>query len=209
MAITSVNATAFIRSLIGEASAKYWTDAELTLYLQFSMAKVLGEFYPFLWERYKNYSTINIVAGTSEYDPPTDSYKVSQIQVSETGKKVRYIAEDEWYKYAYVDAGFTSSATAYFTVWYMKNLDAIDDFPDACRALIAVEAAIMARTKNEDVSQDLLVMQKQFRDAALTELTMTNMHDINEFADYSEQDAMDESYVWTWKGGKIRFATTE
>ncbi|MCK7532356.1 MAG: hypothetical protein MZV63_15650 [Marinilabiliales bacterium] len=209
MAISSANASAFVRSLVGEATAKFWTADEITLYLQFGMTKVLGEMHPFLWDRYKDYAYIVTTAGTSEYDAPSDAYKVSHIQITETGRKIRYISEDEWYKYAYVDSGVDVTDTDYFMVWYMKNLDEIADFPDSCRALIAVEAAIIARTKNEDVTSDLMVMRNEFKKAALTDLAMTNMHQIEAFGDYREEDTIDESYVWTWKGGKIKIASMD
>jgi hypothetical protein len=204
MAITSANAIAFVRSLLGESSAKYWTDPEITLYLQFAMAKVQGELYPFLWERYKDNAYIVTVSGTSVYDAPSDAFKVSHIQITETGQKIRYIAEDEWYKFKYADGGITFSDSDYFTVWYMKNLDEITDFPDSCRALVAVEAAILGRTKNEDVTSDLMALRAEFKKAALTDVTMTNMHDVLALADYMEEDSMDSSFVWTWRGGKIK-----
>jgi len=207
MAITSANAVSFVRSLIGESSAKYWTDAEINLYLQFAMSKVQGEFFPFLWERNKDQEFISTVAGTNDYDAPADTYKISHIQVAETGKKIRYISEDEWAKYKYNSGGITTTATDFFAVWYMKNLDEITDFPDAVRAYIAVEAAIMARAKNEDVTSDLINMQRDFRMAALTEATTYNMHQLDMFSEFSEEESLDMQYVWSWKGGKIHIMT--
>jgi len=209
MSISNANAVAFVRSIAGEATAKYWTDAEITLYLQMSMAKVLGEMLPWLWERNKDYANLATTSGTSEYSAPADSYRVSHIQIKETGKKIRYIAEDEWYKYAYVDEGVTFTDTDYFIVWFMKNLDEIADFPDPCRYLIAVDAAIMARAKNEDVTPDLIRMRQEAKMSAITDLTVSNMHDIVAFGDYREEDTIDESFVWTWKGGKIKIASMD
>lgn len=205
MSISNANAVSFVRSLIGESSAKFWTNDEITLYLQFAMAKVQGELFPLLWERNKDYAYIDTVAGTDDYDAPADSFKVSHIQITETGKKVRYISEDEWAKYKYNNAGITGTDNDFFTVWFMKNLDEITDFPDSVRVYIAIEAAIMARAKNEDVTSDLINMHRDAKMAALTEVTMYNMHQIDAFSEFSEEEELDMQYVWTWKGGKIHF----
>lgn len=207
MAITLVNATALIRSLIGEATAKYWTTDEVTLYLQAAMVKVAAQYHPWLFNRYKNVSDLGVVSGTKDYDIVTDGYKLSHIQVKENGKKLRYINEDEYYKYAQWTGtyplvwtwvgdhirliptpGFTD--TDYLLVWFIKNLDEITDFPDSLRALICVEAAILARTKNEDVTNDLLVLRKEYEAAAIVDLQMTNADDVTQFGDFSEEDSM-------------------
>jgi hypothetical protein len=204
MSITSANVTSFVRSIIGEASARYWTDAEITLYVQFAMTKVQSELFYLLWETKKDYAYLPTVSGTSLIDPPADCNKISQIQITSTGDKIKYVSEDEWYKYTYGDAGIDFTDSDFFTAWYMKNLDEVTDFPESCKVLIGIEAAIMARAKNEDSSSDLFILQKDAKLAAMTDLTMANMNQIDAFGDYAESDAIDDSYVWTWKGGKIK-----
>lgn len=207
MAITLTNATALLRSLIGEATAKFWSDTEVTLYLQMAMAKACAQYNPWLFSRNKNVVDFGVIAGTSDYDMVTDGYKLSHIQVKSTGRKLRYINEDEYYKYAEWTTGApavwtwvggkvriipTPSATDtdYLLAWYIKNLDEITDFPDSLRALIVVEAAILARTKNEDVSSDILMLRKEYEQAVLVDLQMTNEADLTQFGDFSEEDSM-------------------
>jgi hypothetical protein len=207
MSITLVNATSLLRSLIGEATAKFWTDAEVTLYLQMAMAKACAQYNPWLFSRNKNVVDFGVIAGTSDYDMVTDGYKLSHIQIKTSGRKLRYINEDEYYKYAEWTAGNpvvwtwvgnkvrvipTPSATDtdYLLAWYIKNLDEITDFPDSLRALIVVEAAILARTKNEDVTSDILMLKKDYEQAVLVDLQMTNESDLTQFADFSEEDSM-------------------
>ena len=204
MAITDANITSFIRSIVGEAVAKYWSADEVTLYKQFAMAKVQAELFYLLWETKKDYVFLPTTAGTSLLDPPSDCFKLSHIQVTSTGNKIKYVSEDEWYKYVYGDTGITATDTDYFTAWYMKNLATVADFPESCRVLIAIEAAILARSKDEDVTTDLLVLKKEAKLAAVTDLTIANMHQVDAFGDYVEADAIDNGYVWTWKGGKIK-----
>ena len=207
MAITIVNATAIIRSLIGEATAKFWSTDEITLYLQMAMAKVSAQYHPWLFSRYKNVADLGVVAGTQDYDIVPDGYKLSHIQVKTNGRKLRYINEDEYYKYAGWSPGMpvawtwvgskirllptpTSTDANYLLAWYIKNLDDIADFPDSLRALICVEAAILARTKNEDVSQDILNLRKEYEQAVLVDLQNPNEGSIDQFADFSEEDSL-------------------
>jgi hypothetical protein len=207
MAITLANATALIRSLIGEATAKYWTTDEITLYLQMAMTKASTQYGPWLFSRNKNVVDFPVVAGTADYDMVTDGYKLSHIQIKTTGRKLRYINEDEYYKYAEWSGGTpvvwtwvggkvrliptpTATDTDYYLAWYIKNLDEITDFPASLRALIIVDAAILARTKNEDVSSDILMLRKEYEQAVLVDLQMTNEADLNQFGDFSEEDSM-------------------
>lgn len=207
MAITLANATSLLRSLIGEETAKFWKDAEVTLYLQMAMAKACAQYNPWLFSRNKNVVDFGVISGTSDYDMVTDGYKLSHIQIKSSGRKLRYINEDEYYKYAEWTSGWpvvwtwvgnkvriipTPSATDtdYLLAWYIKNLDEITDFPDSLRALIVVEAAILARTKNEDVSSDILMLRKEYEQAVLVDLQMTNESDLTQFGDFSEEDSM-------------------
>jgi hypothetical protein len=208
MAITLLNITDLIRSLIGEKTAKYWEAAEITLYLQLAMVKVQAQYGPWLFSRYKNVANFGTIANQADYDMVTDGYKLSNIQVKETGRKIRYIDENEYYKYAQSTTGTptvwtwvggkvrlmpTPSATDsdYMLAWYVKNLDEVTDFPDSCRALIAVEAAILARTKNEDVSSDILMLRKEYELAVQVDLQMANDSDINVMHDFTEEEGME------------------
>jgi len=207
MAITDANVTSMIRSLVGEATAKYWTEAEVTLYKQFGMTKVLGQYAPWLFNKFKSVAELGIVSGTSLYDYPEEVYKISYIQVKATGRKLRYIDEEEYYKYAQLTGTDpivwthiggqiklipTPSSTDddYLYVWYLPNLDTVAEFPDPCRALIAIEGAILARTKNEDMSNDMLILRKEYTEAVLVELQTTNIGDINVFPDFTEDESL-------------------
>jgi len=206
MSITTANSLSIIRSLVGETTAKYWTDVELGLYQQMAMAKVLSQYGPWLFNKYKNIANLSTVAGTADYDYPTDCYKISYIQDAITGSKLRYVDDDEYWKYK----GYPTSTVAWthvggkirfiptpsgtvtnaYIVWYLKNLDEVTDFPDILRALITVEAAILARTKDENVTADLINMKNEYNLSAMVELQTTNMHDVVEMGDFSEEDSL-------------------
>lgn len=204
--ITSGNATSFVRSLIGEATTKWWTDAEITLYLQFAMTRVQGEFYPQLWERNKTFADLSLVAGTQSYDEPADCFKISHIQEAATGRKLHQIGEDEYFKYKSWAAGTpsgwmykdkhifilpapASTDSDWGLIWYMPAADEITDFPDSFRALVAVEAAILARGKNKEITADLFELQKMFRQSAIIDATMTTYGQVNVISDFSEESS--------------------
>jgi len=194
--ITSANVTSFVRSLIGEATAKWWTDAEITLYVQFAMSRVQGEFYPWMWDIKKTYTTLTFVAGVASL--PSDCFKVSHVNDSE-GHKIRgTIGENEYFKYT----NDTSAPTTHI-VWYMKAADEVTDFPDSMRALVAVEAAMLARGKNKEITADLFEMQKMFRQAATVDLSMTTVGQIQEMQDFSEERSFADG-AWMFDDGKIR-----
>jgi len=203
--ISAANITSFVRSLVGEATAKWWTDAEITLYTQFSMARIQGELYPWLWDKKKTFADFAITSGTAAYDEPSDCFKVSHIQVKSNGKKLQGpLGEDEYYKFADWEDGEpvawmykggqillvptpATTDTDYLMIWYMTALDAVTDFPDSVRGLIGVEAAILARAKNKELTQDLFELRKMYKEAAIMELTMTTGNQVQEIHDFSEE----------------------
>lgn len=206
MAITTANSLAIIRSLIGETTAKFWNDTEIGLYQKMGLAKVQAQYGPWLFDKFKTWYAQGTVAGTADIDYPSGCYKISQIQEYATGRKLRYINEDEIYKYLDNDSVNavwthkggkihllpTPSATAsnVYLIWYMAAITDIGTLPDALAALVTVEAAILARTKNEDVSNDLMTLRQEYTQAVLVELATTNMHDINEMGDFTEEDSL-------------------
>lgn len=193
MAMTLENVTAFVRSMLGESTARYWTDAEITLYLQMSKTKVQAQFFPFLWNQYKLAADFATTVNVSLYNYPTDAFKVVDFHVKETGHKLSKVEEDRFYKYADMDAGDpvawtfhggqvklfptpSTSDTDYLYCWYMKNLTitsttvAVTDFPDSCKMLIGIESVILGRAKDNAVTGDLIELRKLYESVIMTEL---------------------------------------
>lgn len=206
MAMTDQNVTDLIRALINESTAKFWTSDNITLYKTAAMQVILNKFYPWLYEEYKTYEDFTLTSGTSVYSLPTNCYKPAKFEVKTTGDKLRFIREDELYKYRDYGTGYpvawmykggqveilpepNFTDTDYLVCWYMPILDAVTEFPDSARSLIAVEAAILAKTKDEDVTPDLLQLRRKYEDALMTYFALTQMGSPDFFSDFCDEDS--------------------
>jgi len=191
---SEANVTSLTRSLIGEATAKFWTDDEITLYINAAMATIGAKFFYVLYPRYKTFADGAVTSGTATVDLPDNCQKIGKVEVKETKKQLRFIEEDEASEYTNWGDGepvawsFKGGAiwllptpditdTDYLQIWYMEYMDAVTDFPEELRPLIAVEAAILARTKDEDVTPDLLALQKRLSDSAWDSLSITQIQE--------------------------------
>ena len=144
--ISDDDVTAFTRSLIGEATAKHWTDVEIALYIEMAMMIVNTKYWYLLAPTEAQVSATSLSAATEYVSIPDDCAKVLRVEVAETRKLLRKIEADELWKYSIYDDG--AAATSYLNIWFLQYYDATTDFPEALRPLIAVEAAIMAKTKD-------------------------------------------------------------
>jgi len=184
MAFTSDNVTSLARSLINEATAKFWEDTEITIYIMAAMSQVLGEFFPFLYEEMKASADIGVVMSTPTVAVPANCYKPGELLRKSTGQKLRPISTHELWKYAdLVDSEpiawtRTGSTITLFptpadtdsdnlTLWYMPILDAVTEFPDVYRPLIAVVAAKLALLKDDNMTPSIVSLERNFRDAVM------------------------------------------
>lgn len=203
MAWTANNVTDFIRALVNESTASFWTTAQIALFEQAGMSKILSMYYPWLYTTHKTWGDFATTAGDPDATSmPSNLYKVAYLCVKETGKEIDYISTREIWKYYGYGAGNamgwtwkankinlipapSASDTDYLEIHYMPILDAVTEFPDCMRPLIAVEAVIFAKVKDEDVTADLFKMQKDFQDAVMSDLTLHYIEAVDVFPDYS------------------------
>lgn len=213
MSLSSANATAIVRSLIKEATAKFWTDAEITLYLSGSMQTIWSKYSPWLYETYKSWHDFGITASTADYTISTaisaDVYKIANILVKENGNKLLYIHHDEMYKYrdwtASYPVGWTykgktqvsliptpgSTDSDYLQCFYMPTYTDITTFPDSLQMLVCVNAATLAKVKDEDVDEVLIELRNWHEQAAMMDLAMSSMGKVEVFPDFSEEDTLE------------------
>ncbi len=207
MAWTDDGVTNFLRSLVNEYNTtKYWSAVEVELYKQAGMSRVLSEFLPQLYPIYGTYEDFGITAADADYDVPDNCYRIAQILVKETGNKLRHIPRPELYKYSDYDPGDpvgwtykagavhlipTPSATDtdYLEWHYMPILDAVTEFPDCLAPLIAIEGAVWACFKDQKLAPSLLAMKREYKMAALTDLTLAAIEHVEVFPDYMEEDS--------------------
>jgi len=207
MALTDDNVTDMIRSLISEGSAKYWTDAEITLYKTQAMDKVLARWYPWMYETNKKHEDFGIENNTAKYDLPDDCYKVSILEVKSSGERVRYINATEYWKYASFDdcdAAWmytggqieivpqpSETDTDYYQLWYMPICDAVTEFPECLRPLIIIEAVKLAKFKDNALDPSALELEKDYIEAAKHFFAMSQMGSPEVMGDFHDE----ESYV--------------
>lgn len=209
MAWSSANVTDFCESLINEYNDnKYWAAGELTLYIQAAMSTLLSKYYPFLYPTLGTWADLGVTAGVTEYDYPTNCYKIAQILVKEDGDKLRYIPRNEIWKYREYAAGSVRgwchkagqihmipepSATDadYCEIHYMPLLDATTEFPDCMNPLIAIEAAILALLKDKYESPALFTLKKQYEMNVYTDLVLSAMHSPDYMLDFCEDDSLE------------------
>lgn len=198
--------TTFIRALLGEATEKHWLDTEITIYKNAAMVSIGAKYWYLLFPMYKTYSDINMVAAADTLAIPTDAQRNTVVVTrKETGKKLHYIEEDELYKYEFWQDGDpvvwlwkgdaiymrptpTTSTSNYFRVWYMEHRNSISDFPESIRPLIAVEAAILARAKDDNIDPGLMRLYRSFEDTAMIALHIAQIGEPTVIGDSELED---------------------
>jgi len=202
--ISDADITAFTRSLIGEATAKHWTDVEIALYVEMAMMIVNTKFWYLLAPTEAAVNPTSLVANTSYVSQPTNCAKVLRVEVAETRKLLRKIELDELWKYSAYDDG--AAATSYLNVWYLEYYNATTDFPEALRPLIACEAAVMAKTKDTGaVDAGIMSLHRKFEEAALAFLATDSMYEPTVFGDFAQEEAYTDSNpcAWSFRDGYV------
>lgn len=209
--LTDDNVTAFIRSLIGESTAKYWTDDEIDLYKKFGMIAVQSKYWYLIYPEKVIKATATMTSGTDYIDKPTDCFKIGKLEVynngNGNGKHLHIIGTEEIHKYENWSTGDPVAAifaddkiylyptpnrtvTDFFRFWYVEYFDSVTDFPECLRPLIAIEAVIFAKTKDKNVTVDILAMQQKLEEIAYHALAMSQIQEPDMIGDY----ALDEGY---------------
>ncbi len=205
--MTDDNVTSYIRSLVNETTASFWTDADITLYKQLGMNVIQSTYFPYMKDRYKTFELKGTTADSDTFDTviSTDAWRITGIEIAETGARLRYITDNEYWKYAAWSPGEpntwmfkggvvklipTPSATTseLLRVWYLPIMDAVTEFPECLRPLIAIEAIISAKVRDENVSQDILFLHKRYSDAALIALTLDQMQEPIVMSDFELEE---------------------
>ena len=208
--ISDANITSYVRSLLNEATAKFWTDAEITNFIKFGMVMAQSRFHTWLFKKTKKLHQLSTIASTADYDlssTPGDIHKIQHISVASTGAHLRYINDDEYWKYAEVDNGDprawmwynnqvrliptpSDAASNYLNVWYSPQLSSTTDFPESVRPWIAVNAVISALTKDKAVSPDLIALAKHCEENVLIDIIFDQMQEAEQFGDYAVEDRL-------------------
>ena len=199
--------TSFIRHLLGETVEKHWADTEITIYKNAAMVAVGARYWYLLFPQYKTYADVNMVSGTATLDIPDDAQRNTVcVYVKDTGRMLHYIEENELYKYEFWNAGNpviwlwqgdkiyvrpdpSTSTTEYFRIWYMEHRNAIADFPEQLRPLIAVQAALLAKAKDDNIDSGLMRLYDMLEETAMIALHIPTIQEPTMIGDSEQSDA--------------------
>lgn len=195
--------TSLARSLIGEATAEYWTDDEITLYIKTAMTVIQNKYWYLLAPTDAKVAATSLSASTASVSLPTDAAKILRVEVAETRKMLRKIEADEVWKYSLYDDG--AAATNYLNIWYLEYYDATTDFPVALRPLIAYEAAVLAKTKSGGMDAAFSRLHQNAEREAIIFLSTDSMYEPIMFGDYEQEEAYtrDNPCAWSFRDGDI------
>ena len=200
--MSDTDITSLARSLIAEATEKFWTDEEITLYIKVAMTNVQNKYWYLLAPTDAKVAETNLVAATESVSLPTDCAKVLRVEVAETRALLRKIEPNELWKFSVYDDG--AAAANYLNIWYLEYYDATTDFPVALRPLIACEAALLAATKDKNINH-INALYNKFEDAALIFLSTDSMYEPTIMGDYElgQQYTDSNPCAWAFRDGKI------
>lgn len=201
--ISAADVVSFTRSLLGEGTAKHWTDAEITLYIKFGVIAVQSKYWYLLAPLSKTLEQKSLTANQAYVTLNDDALKVIRVEVASSGDQLRYIEPDELFRFQEYDSG--AAATNYLNIWYLEVNSAVTDFPEPFRPLIAIEAVIFGKTKDESVDAGLLALHKRFEDIALNFMGVSQIQEPAMMDDYELEDRYTyvDPVAWTFRDGKV------
>ena len=176
----------YVRSLLAEPQASYWTDAEIDTYLEVALINITGRFWSLLVPVYSIVTYLSTTANSPYISLPEDCSRVVYLKVaSDPGKIFPYIPDNmlDYYEENSLEGwrfeggqiriypAPTESKQNYFKLKYLPKFQDLEDVPEELHPLLAVEVVIQAKVKDENIPQYLLVLQKQFYDDAVRNLT--------------------------------------
>jgi len=169
----------YTRSLLNEGTATFWTAADMAAYKQVALIIVSGNFWSLLFPLKKRNYDYDLVAGDNFLDLPIGWQKIVRVEEKATGRPLDYIPDREIPTYENADGSQgpcgwmfnrgkihplpnpTSAMADHLRLWYLPRPETLADLPEDLHPLVAVEAAIAARTKDENVSPYLLGLRER------------------------------------------------
>jgi len=210
--LTDATLETFARSLLGESLAKYWTPAEFAAYKSAVLTNIMNEFWSLLLPIAQDYEEKDRTAATNTVDLPATCFKLSRFEVAATGQKVKFIEDDELWKYHQTEDEnhcifkggkimllYTpgSTETKYYRIWFLPKLttfeadDPATDIPEPLHPLIGVDIAMMAKIKDDQLKAHLMSMRNLFASNAKLALCVPQAQDFGGIRDFSGDEEYD------------------
>jgi hypothetical protein len=171
----------YVRSLVNESVASFWTAGDIAAYKAVGITTVNSMFWNLLFPLKKRYYDYSLTAGENNLDLPVGWHKIVRLEVAATGAPLKPIADRESPYYLAGDAGVsgpvgwmfirgkirplpnpTSAMTNYLRLWYLPRATTLAELPEDLHPLVAVEAVLAARTKDENISPYLTNLRDRF-----------------------------------------------
>ena len=194
----------YVRSLINEPIEKFWSDLDdIEIYKQIAINIVCADFWSLLLPTHKKFESYNLEVGNGLMTLPTDCFKPVKLELVSTGQQVKYIDEDQLHLYSQVTSTTplawmlydskilliptpSISETDYYRLWYLPRIDKITGLPEELHPLVAIEAVIDAKTKDEDVPQHLLLKRSRLEHIARVALSVPQVQESGSIEDYED-----------------------
>jgi hypothetical protein len=209
--MTDTQLETFTRSLINEPVSKFWTPEDIDVYKVVAIELVFGEFWNLMLEKYQDYTEVSLQAGVSDLVFPVtgtlDDYMIVKVEVAETGEELDYIESDQVhefinYPYNYPCAWMfkggkihllptpPSSQTNWLRIWFLKKMTSLAEIPAVLHPIIGIEMVQLAKTKDEDVTQDILLKRSQYAQIAIHALSISQAQDQGSIEDREGEDGI-------------------
>lgn len=208
--MTDTQWLAYVRSLLGEITPKFWTPEEIAAYKTVGITTVFSSFWNLLYPIKKKPILINMVTGESllEYPESWDGFKIVRLENAGTGAKLKYIEDDEFFRWANLPPGTpqrwtfsdekimqlptpNASEANYWRLWYLPEAITLANLPSCLHALVAIEAVLGARIKDDNVRREIVYMKDNFTHSATIALSVAQVQDFGGIRDFDSDEDVD------------------
>lgn len=135
-------------------------------------------------------------------------HKVIRVEYASTGGKFKYIEDNELFLYETGGLGIpeawlfednkvmqvptpTSTSAEYWRVWYLPEFTILSQLPAILHPLIAIEAIINARMKDERLMKALLLKRDHLANIAMVSLAVAQLQEPGRMASFDSEEEYD------------------
>jgi len=169
----------YVRSLLNELSASFWTAPELAVYKSVALTLVNANFWDLLFPLKRRAITYSLAVGENYLDLPVGWHKIVRVEAAATGQELKPVPDSQLYYYLNSDPGTpvgyilyrgkvrilpdcTSVLPDSVRLWWLPRATTLADLPEDLHPLVAVEAVIAGRMKDENISPYILNLRDRF-----------------------------------------------
>lgn len=199
----------FARSLLGETTlgAKWWSPGEFAAYKQVALINIMNEFWNLLLPITRDFELANRTSGSNTVDFPDDCFKLSRFEIASTGQKIKFIDDDELWKYTGLDDEDhciikdgkimllytpTATETGYFRIWFVPKINnTLSKLPEELHPLVGVDIAMTAKIKDDQLKAHLMSLRNHYANNAKIALCIPQAQDFGGIRDFSGDEEYD------------------